>query len=1023
MYNKEQLEVLVNDYKDNYTYYKNSNYNESECRLNFIDQFLKIFGWDVTNEKRVQPQYREVIVESYDSETGRPDYSLTLNGVTKFYIEAKKPCVDIIDNTKPSFQARSYGWTAKHPIAILTNFEYLLIYDTRIMPDANDLSSVALIQKIHFTEYIEKFDLIWSLISREVVYNGDFDKYFDNIEKYKTLVDDVFLKQINSWRLSLGRYLHSKGVSVDIINDETQGFINQIIFLRICEDRKLPTYRTLIETIEDKDTIKEKMTKLLEEADRRYNSGIFKGSYLKLDLNQEVIEEIIQALYYPKSPYAFNIIKADLLGRIYEMFLVEHLVVNEENMLILSGKEENENRDVVSTPVQIVQYMIDKTLSNLVKDKTPEEIKQLRIADIACGSGIFLLEAYEYLIKKCTEWYLCHDISHLEEMGEGIYKLPLAEKKEILTSCIYGVDIDYHACEVAKFTLLLKLLEQETKATVLLEVPVLPDLSENIQMGNALIDNEMIEKQHAFDTKTFDTKTFETKTFDTKTYDEIAYDANPYHALEEMNPFDFELFNQGRKFSVIVGNPPYVKTADMIKFSHKKEIDIYKRQYESAYKQFDRYFLFVERACELLDQDGLLCYFIPNKFAKIEAGKKLRKYLSNGKLLKEYIDFGSAQFFKDKDKTIYSAILFLEKSDKEEFVYREVEDGNAFFLGKDEASKKIVLKKDMLTEEPWILTTNRELMIEMENLYNKSTTIEKEYDVFNGIQTSAEQPIPVYWFSDKEIIDEDSKYYSIHKFGKDYKIEKAILRPYFKPTNQKERHISTYDAYKTNKWIIFPYDREGKLFPKQVMQKEYPYAFIYLKDRYDLIVPRQISGNKTDRDVPYALGHPDEWYQYGRNQGLTRFNGTEKLIIGVMWRDYPKYLFDKKDYIIASGETAGFCGIAKKPESLYSLEFLQAYLMHPLIAQIIINRGSNFDKGYVTNGTGILKDLPLIKIDFNHVQIRKIYDTIGSDTKKIYEINERLLEPLGNKEITILSRQKKILISKIQKNMDEIIFC
>lgn len=986
-----KLQELVNDFHTNIDYYKNHNYNESECRLNFIDKFLNILDWDVNNEKRVKPQYREVLVESYDSNSGRPDYSMTLHGVTKFFVEAKKPSVAIEEKQSPAFQTRSYGWSAKHPIAVLTNFEYLLIYDTSIMPVAGDSPIVALIAKYHYSEYLEKFDEILNLISRECVYNGTFDRQFVGIDKYKTLVDDMFLKQINQWRLALGKDLHEKKIPIDIINDETQAFINQIIFLRICEDRRLPTYRTLYETICEEASIHEKMEELLKEAELKYNAGIRKGSNLKVDMNNEVIREMIETLYYPKSPYAFNIIKSDLLGRIYEMFLVEHLAINEYNQVILQQKNEALNRDVVSTPVPMVRYMVTKSLSHYVKDKTPIEIKKIKVADISCGSGVFLLEAYEYLMNVCLSWYLEHDINHLVEIEKGEYKLPIGEKKELLTRCIYGVDIDYHACEVAKFTLLLKLLEQETKATIHSENPVLPDLSLNIQMGNALIDTEMIEQYDAWD------------------------------EVEEINPFDFSLMNEGSKFTVILGNPPYVKTADMIKQSNEKEIGIYKKVYQSAYKQFDRYFLFVERASELLENNGSLCYFIPNKFAKIEAGRKLREYIAKSGYMKEYIDFGSVQFFKDKDKTIYSAILLLEKSSQENFTFREVTDGDEWMLKSEEASSSIVLKGESITEEPWIFTTDQTLITDMERLYKKSVLIEEEYDVFNGIQTSAEQPVPVYWFSDKEIVEEDEKYYSIYKFEQYYRIEKAILRPYFKPNNQKERQISTYDAYETNKWIIFPYDEGGKLIPVDRMEREYPYTYAYLNDRYDIIVPRQISGRKGDRDVPFSEGNPDSWYQYGRNQGLTRFNDKNKLIIGVMWRDYPKYLFDCKNYIVASGETAGFCGIGEKKESLYTLEFLQAYLMHPLIARIIINRGSNFDKGYVTNGTGVLKSLPLIKIDFNDSKSKEIYDTINQDARKIYEINDRLLGQLGNKDITILSRQKQVLVNRIAKKMDEII--
>ena len=132
MDNLAQLSKIVDRFKLNISFYKNAKnaYNEHSCRIEYIDPFLKILGWDVSNEKGLAPQYREVIAENYSSRTDRPDYTITLRGVPKFFVEAKKPSVDIISDNEPAFQIRKYGWNAKHRIAVLTNFEYLVIYDT-----------------------------------------------------------------------------------------------------------------------------------------------------------------------------------------------------------------------------------------------------------------------------------------------------------------------------------------------------------------------------------------------------------------------------------------------------------------------------------------------------------------------------------------------------------------------------------------------------------------------------------------------------------------------------------------------------------------------------------------------------------------------------------------------------------------------------------------------------------------------------------------------------------------------------
>ena len=120
------------------------------------------------------------------------------------------------------------------------------------------------------------------------------------------------------------------------------------------------------------------------------------------DLSNEVIASIIEGLYYPQSPYLFNIIEPNLLGKIYEVFLTEQLVVRPDGESGLGKKLDFANRSVVTTPTEIVRYMVDKTLTRACERKTPEEILRLRIADIACGSGIFLEESFGFLQEYCV---------------------------------------------------------------------------------------------------------------------------------------------------------------------------------------------------------------------------------------------------------------------------------------------------------------------------------------------------------------------------------------------------------------------------------------------------------------------------------------------------------------------------------------------------------------------------------------------------------------------------------------------
>jgi len=210
----DKLQNLVQRFSESISYYKDkkNNYNEHSCRIEYIDPLLNILGWDISNEKGLLPQYREVIAENYSTTTDRPDYTMTLRGVTKFFVEAKKPSVDISALNSPAYQTRRYGWNANHKIAVLTNFEYLLIYDTRYIPKEGDACSVARYRIYHFTEYVNKLDEMISLISQEAVYSGQFDKFTDTQfaleEEKKQQVDRIFLSQINTWRIALSNELY-----------------------------------------------------------------------------------------------------------------------------------------------------------------------------------------------------------------------------------------------------------------------------------------------------------------------------------------------------------------------------------------------------------------------------------------------------------------------------------------------------------------------------------------------------------------------------------------------------------------------------------------------------------------------------------------------------------------------------------------------------------------------------------------------------------------------------------------------
>ncbi|MDO4204548.1 MAG: Eco57I restriction-modification methylase domain-containing protein [Selenomonadaceae bacterium] len=986
MTNMIELQNLVDRFHANIDFYKDARnaYNEHSCRIEYIDPLLNLLGWDVANEKGLAPQYREVIAENYSTRTDRPDYTITLRGVPKFFVEAKKPAVDITRDVEPAKQARKYGWNAKHRLAVLTNFEYLAIYDTCHIANEDDGCAVARYRLYHYTEYVEKIEEIVGLIARDTVYSGEFDTFLDAnfpaTEGQTQQVDTLFLSQINEWRLALSNELYAQGgryASLEVLNDVVQEFINQIVFLRICEDKNLPLYHKLKDTITDADQLQYRLEELFRSADRRYNSGMFSGEDIIFDFSCDVIKSMIEDLYYPQSPYLFNIIEPNLLGKIYEIFLTEQLVLLENNTIGLGKKKDCQNRSVVTTPTEIVKYMVDKTLSKVCEGKTPSEILNISVADIACGSGIFLEEAFAYLQDYCVQWYIRNgQTNHLIETGIDLYKLPLQEKKDILCSCIYGIDIDIHAVEVAKFSLLVKLIEDETAPSVAEVVPILPDLGDNILFGNSLVSQAELNG---------------------------ISDAN--RQIMEIVPFDWNVINNGCGFDVIIGNPPYVNTEGMHALLPSAEVEIYKKRYKTSHKQFDKYFIFIERAINKIKENGLVCYIVPNKFLKIGAGEKLRNLIAKEQMLVSLDDFGDVQLFDDK--TIYSSIILLSKEKQKTFIYNSVDSANKLWA--NEKIDTVELSSTVLNELPWRLTTDLDFLKMLQRIDAVAVPITKHADIFTGIQTSAEQK-RTYWFSDEEIINETERCYEIQRDGKIFSIEKSILRPYFKPVKKSEKKQNTYSHLTTNKHIIFPYDATGKVIPLDELQTNYPGTYEYLLVNYDILAPKGIvSGGK--RDVNYAT--EDTWYRYGRHQALTAFNNRRKLIVGILSKE-PMYALDTNNYLIASGDTAGYCAVCEQKDSPYALEYIQAWLTNEYTERILQIVGSDFENGFYSRGRSVLVTLPFVELNFDDSKQKAIYDRVVEATREVYRINEELAGQPAKRIIATLQRQKERLISEIQ---------
>jgi Alw26I/Eco31I/Esp3I family type II restriction m6 adenine DNA methyltransferase len=645
----KKIKELVERFDEQIASYKSGNYNETQTRREFIDPFFKALGWDIDNEAGSAEAYKEVIHEDkvkVESTTKAPDYSFRLPGGKRlFFVEAKKPSVSVKEEIDPAYQVRRYGWSAKLPISLITDFEEFSVYDCSKKPKPDDKASVARIKYLTYKEYLQEFDFIWGTFSKEKVLKGSFDKYVQNNKNKRgtATVDKEFLQSLDGWRTLLAENIAKQNneINEDELNFVVQQTIDRIIFLRIAEDRGVEFYGRLKAIVEGKSDFYKSLFDYYKEADQKYNSGLFDFTQDLLSKNIQIdnktIKTIINQLYYPESPYEFSVLSVEILGSAYEQFLGKQIKINSRHKAVIEEKPEvRKAGGVYYTPEYIVEYIVKNTLGKLVHNKKPAEIAKIKICDPACGSGSFLIGAYQFLLDWHKDYYLAKQKEAKQDKAltpDG--NLATSLKKQILLNSIYGVDIDLNAVEVTKLSLLLKCMEGETEASISQQMKffnqrVLPTLDGNIKCGNSLIDLDFYDEQFDFGEE------------------------------KKIKPFSWrntflEVFKNGG-FDVIIGNPPYdVLEKDRLEETIPHDaLQKYIRKnstYDDAKGgKLNLYRFFIVKAINLLSKGGKVGLIVPLSLIGDKSCKKTREFLL------ESTNYLEMDCFPQKD--IPSKILF-----------------------------------------------------------------------------------------------------------------------------------------------------------------------------------------------------------------------------------------------------------------------------------------------------------------------------------------------------------------------------
>ncbi|MBS3173967.1 N-6 DNA methylase [Candidatus Woesearchaeota archaeon] len=567
-----ELRKLLNTYNK----YKNDKEfasNEKQICKTLIEPFIEnVLGWDTGDFSEYKVEYPE--------RGKRIDMLICLDGISQFVVEAKALTKELIDNREYYSQAINYAHSKDKAFAILTNFRFWIILRCDMLVPFPERACIGTIDLEEFDE--SKFDeLLWNFNKEVWIAKGIQNPLYSKLNlKRKIPIDEQLLEDMKKWRESILTNIKKNQKESDLnfstesfimeVEKEIQRLIDRLIFICYCEDKELnePKLKSLkidkFERYHGRPFLLQEINKLFSKYKEVYDSDLFeKGMCDDFNFDDAPLYIILEDLREPKDkmPYDFATIDADILGRTYENF-IGHILKGQKRFKEEKSKGKRKEEGIFYTPQYIVNYIVNQTIREYVKNKSFEEIKKVRILDPACGSGSFLIKAFDALVEECSK--------------KVKRELSYEEKESLLLNCIYGVDLDERACEIAKFNLSLKLAKSGRK---------LPKLHNNIRNGNSLIDDEKIAGRYAF-------------------------------KWEEQFK---EIMNDGG-FDVVIGNPPYGAELK----EHEKQ---YFKQKYTKDKTGNTASLFIFRALDLLKEKGFFAYIVPKQLTYISSWGSVRKSL------------------------------------------------------------------------------------------------------------------------------------------------------------------------------------------------------------------------------------------------------------------------------------------------------------------------------------------------------------------------------------------------------------
>lgn len=789
----------------------------------WVEKFLGVFGWDASNPRHIRQEYRiqgraARRLKKEGTTHRRPDYCLLSNERRILYIDVKKFDADLKDDPGIAYQVRCYGWSEGFKVSYAFDFEELSVYDCRIQPNSDDDADIARIRYLHFEEYPAHFDWLWDFFAKEAIDSGSLSRRLPDDERPKgsKTMDQDFEEKLSKWRKELAKSIlrYGKEREPACISAAAQRILDRIIFLRICEEFGYEETGTLLEMGQNEDGF---WDLFLREHDRRYcrvYDGILFPASGEDDptgidsrlrswwLKGRVFRDITDSLYFPH-PYRFDVVPLELLGGIYERYLGKRLRVIGNDVDDEYKPEYQRTKGAVYTPPWVVRRVVQKTLAPLTKNKNPEEILRLRVLDPACGSAGFLLGVYDYLEARILAWFEAHPADPrrssflVEESDERNLAPSIA--RSIIDQCLYGVDIDPEAVEIARMSLALRYLDRTTGLDGEPHL-LLKGIGRNIRQGNSLVGPDI-----------------------------IGLGLDPEKVIRETMPFDWNNPATGfggimadGGFDAVVGNPPYIEVKRYrewmpSQYRYLKDSGVYET---TAQGKTDLAMPFMERGMKLLRENGRLGFIIQNRFFKTDYGEIVRAWLRRNKSISEVEDFRDLQVFSGR--TTYTAILSLQRNSPS-VNYRAYANLDDAMAGK--ADVDVRLKWAEIDDQVWSFDQPDLLEVHRELARRHGTIGQKRnLQISVGLQTLYGK---LYQFEPLEV--KPRTIVGRNGEGEVISLERGALRPLCRNRGFYPFRIDNADA-----WVIFPYEIiEGQAH--EILWREFKNRFpktgTYLEER------------------------------------------------------------------------------------------------------------------------------------------------------------------------------------------------